>query len=64
MKFEQANQEVRRQLGRIPVWRVAKGLGISESTLFRWLRHELEDGRKNQLLEAVAEIKSEAEGSK
>ena len=43
--MQRTNQTLRDTLKkhRIPLWRVAEGLGISEWTLGRWLRHEIDE---------------------
>ena len=54
--MEKANLLLRNFLkqNNIPLWKVADGLGVSEWTLGRWLRHEV-DGELDQRIRAVAE---------
>lgn len=41
---------------RVPIWMIADELGISENTLFRWLRHDLPEDKQRQILNAITEI--------
>jgi hypothetical protein len=52
-----ANQEVREALQNkgMKQWELADMLGISEFTLTRWLRKELTEEEKEQLLKAINE---------
>lgn len=54
----QANSELRAELRQknIPIWLVAKHIGIHEKTLIGWLREELDGERKERVLEAAAKI--------
>lgn len=54
----QANPELRAELRQknIPIWLVAKHIGIHEKTLYAWLREELDGDRKQCVQTAVAEI--------
>lgn len=54
-----ANQEVREAKSNIPLWRIAKQLGVSEQTLIRWLRVEMDEQKKTRVLVAITEIKNE-----
>lgn len=49
------NQEVRikAKARGVKLWQIAQHLGISEPTITRWLRVELEPERKAQMLEAI-----------
>jgi len=40
----------------IPLWRVAETVGVSEPTLFRWLRTELDPEKRKLLLSAIRKI--------
>ena len=44
---------------RVYHWEVAKRLGVSEMTLFRWLRQDLPDEKRQQILKAISEIVAE-----
>lgn len=52
-----ANQEVREALQNkgMKQWELADLLGVSEFTLTRWLRKELTEDKKEQLLKAINE---------
>ena len=41
---------------KVAIWEIADKLGISENTLYRWLRHELPEDRKKQVADAMTEI--------
>ena len=53
-----ANDEIRRSAkeNRIPHWKLALELGISEATLTRWLRVEMSDEKKQQISDAMYRI--------
>ncbi|MGM9918481.1 MAG: helix-turn-helix domain-containing protein [Lactimicrobium massiliense] len=55
------NDEIRRQLraDNIPLWKVADALGVSEMTVSRWLRHELDEAKKEQVIQAIGKVKKE-----
>ena len=50
-----ANEDIRKMLKarRIYIWQVAKALGVSESTLIRWMREELKTEKKKKVIEAI-----------
>lgn len=56
-----ANIDIRSKLflEKIPQWALAKQLGISESTMTRWLRSELPKEWKQLLFKAIDEIATE-----
>lgn len=41
---------------RVAIWMIADKLGISENTLYRWLRHDLPEEKQQQVLDAIREI--------
>ena len=41
---------------RVPIWMIADELGISENTLFRWLRHDIPEDRQKLILNAITKI--------
>lgn len=45
----------------IPLWRVAAKMGISESTLTRWLRFPLEPAKEAAMLTAISELEKEVD---
>lgn len=40
-------------------WQVAEGIGVSDSTFSRLLRHELSDEKKEEIRAAIQQITSE-----
>ena len=38
-------------------WQVAEGIGVSDSTFSRLLRHELPDEKKEEIRSAIRELK-------
>lgn len=55
----QSNPDVWRVKEDIPLWKIGKKLGLSENTIIRWLRDELGESRKQQILNAIREIKAD-----
>ena len=55
----------RKTAAALPYWRIADELGISEITLQRKLRHQLQPDQEAEVLEAIrkAELKVKAERS-
>lgn len=53
-----ANEEIRKKAktNRIPQWRLAFEMGISEATLTRWFRVEMSEERKQQINDAMDRI--------
>lgn len=49
---------------KIPHWRIADKLGISDITFSRMLRHELSPEEKKRVMKAIREIAAEQEGTK
>lgn len=58
-KAKKANREIREAKGDIPFWMIAFHLNIHETTLVRWLRVELSDEEKQNILTAIKKIKQE-----
>ena len=58
-----ANKEMRNALKRkgIPLWKIAEGLGVSEWTLGRWLRHDVDEELDRRIRNVVESILSEVE---
>lgn len=52
------NSFIRRQAkaAGVPLWRIAQYLGVSEPTMTRWLRVELNDGDKQRIMSAISEL--------
>lgn len=59
MKMKMNNLEVRELIERkrVAYYEVANQLGINVSTLSRWLRDELPEDKKNQVIRAIKSIK-------
>lgn len=56
--MKKPNDDVRlfiRQKG-LCLWQVADQLGVSDMTLFRWLRKPLKDDKKQAIINAVNEL--------
>lgn len=55
------NEEVRKaaRIADVPIWKIAMVLGISEPTIFRWLRTELPEDRKAAMMAAIDELSKE-----
>ena len=53
------NEQIREKIRETGVkqWQVAKRLGVSESTLIRWLRDDLSQERKTAILNAIEEVR-------
>lgn len=49
------NQEIRQAIkaAGLKQWQVAKQCGVTEYTFIRWLRDELPESRKNDILNAI-----------
>ena len=41
---------------RVYLWEIADRIGVSEPTLFRWLRHPLGEEREKLLFSAISKI--------
>lgn len=54
----QENKTVRRaaRSAGIPLWRIARAIGISEPTLIRWLRVPLAEDKEQRIMAAIAEL--------
>ena len=55
------NKEIREKAKKLGVrlWQIADKLGISEPTMTRKLRRELEDGEKQKILNIIDELAKE-----
>ena len=62
MKVRQRNQEIRRAKDGIANWMIAERLGVSEQTVLRWLRVEMDAKRRNQILAIIQSLKKELGG--
>ena len=52
------NEQIRTALrcSDVKQWEVAEQLGVSEVTVCRWLRTELPDDKKVQILQAISDV--------
>lgn len=60
-----ANQDIRMRMKMVdlPMWMVADKIGVAEGTFVRWLRHEMDSDRKQQIMDVIEQIiKEEANG--
>ena len=57
------NREIREyaKAHRTPLWEIADFIGVSEPTMTRKLRHELPEGEKQRVMEAIKQIAAERE---
>lgn len=53
------NEDIKKAKGFIPNWVIAEKLGVSENTIYRWMRQELSDDKKQRILNAIKDIKRE-----
>jgi transposase-like protein len=58
------NQDIKKAKGNLPNWAIAEKLGIHENTLYRWLRSEMSDEKKQLVIDAINELKRELEEQK
>lgn len=58
-----ANTDLRREAknAKVPFWKIAEAIGISETAMSRKMRHELTQPEQKEILAAIARLK-EAEG--
>lgn len=55
------NQEIRIYKGKLPFWIIAERLGVSENTLLNWMRKELPEDKKAEILRVIDQIKGEVD---
>lgn len=57
------NREIRLMArGRgVQMWRIAKAIGVSEPTLFRWMREKLPDDKRQKILAVINELEEKEE---
>ncbi|WP_338449315.1 hypothetical protein R4Z09_24525 [Niallia oryzisoli] len=53
------NLEIREVKGKIPFWVIAERLGVHENTLRNWMKSEMLEERKREVMGAIAQIKEE-----
>lgn len=53
------NKDIRKlaRVNDIPLWKIANGLGITDSTFSKWLRKELSDTKKQEIILIINELK-------
>ena len=62
--FPKANEWFRKEMDQnkeLKYWMVAHKISIDRSTLSHWLRFELPEDKKREILHAIGELKSEME---
>lgn len=57
------NKEIRKaaRIADVPMWKVAMALGVSEPTIFRWLRTELPEDKKAAMMAAIEKLAADKE---
>jgi len=57
------NKDIRKMARRagIPMWKIAVEMGVSENSLFRWLRRELPVERRAKIIEIIKKYEQEDE---
>lgn len=55
------NEDIKNEMNKSNILRneVAESLGVSESTLYRWLRSEMPEKRKRTVMEAIKQLKQD-----
>lgn len=61
--MKQANKEIRAaaRAAKIPLWRIADAIDISEAMMTRKLRRELPEDEKAKILAAIKELEAAAD---
>lgn len=59
LKMNKCNLDIRQKIkdAGFPLWFVADRIGIADTTFSKWLRKELPDDKKKQILKAIEELK-------
>lgn len=59
------NQDIRSEIkgAGFKLWQIADKLGITDSNFSKLLRHELSEGKKNEIRNMIAKLKKEGEGN-
>lgn len=60
--LKQANEHIRRaaRVANVPLYAVANSIGVSEATLWRWLRVPLTGDKERRIMAASATLEREA----
>ncbi|MGM7637586.1 hypothetical protein [Bacillus sp. Hm123] len=53
------NEDIKEAIGSLPRWCICEKLSIHENTLYRWMRQELSEEKKQMILVAIKEVKDE-----
>ena len=53
MKHVNSTIKAKMKLHNMTYWQLADLLGVAESTLYRWFRHELPEDEKQRILEVI-----------
>lgn len=57
--FKKRNHIIEEAKGIIPYWVIAERLGVHENTVQNWMKKEMSEERKKEVMGAIAEIKEE-----
>lgn len=57
---ENISIRVAAKMAGVSLWRVARALGVSEPTLYRWLREPLQKDREEKIMGTIRELSKEA----
>lgn len=54
------NQKIRRaaRVADVPLWKIAAQIGVSEPTIYRWMRLPLPEDKERMILEAIKELEA------
>ena len=66
MPIQKNNEDIRdiaRKKG-VAFWRIAREIGVSETTVIRWLRLELTPEKKERILEALDKVAAQLYGER
>jgi len=55
------NRELRKlaRINEIPQWKIAQRLGVTEMTLYRWMRVELDPEKSERIRQAITALAAE-----
>jgi hypothetical protein len=55
------NQDIKNAIHKANLyqWQVAQKIGVSEMTLIRWLRTQIDSSKKQQIFSAIEELRKE-----
>ena len=54
------NQKIRRaaRVADVPLWKIAAQIGVSEPTIYRWMRLPLPEDKEQMILKAIRELEA------